>query len=222
MQAYGSAKEVSEAYLADLFGSKNSQNDTPPATLRTVEHWKDQRQALLQHSNLRNDLEIFNFDPEQAGFGKGSARIADVHLTDTEGAGLHWVIGGELVRLVIQIQVMQPLDQPIVGFYVKDRLGQTLFGDNTYLTYIDNPVAVEAGQLLRVVFEFAMPILPKGDYSIAVAVANGTQEDHVQHHWIHDALLFKSHSSSAASGLVGIPMRHIEAQVDSFVKNTAN
>lgn len=214
MKAYGSAKEVSEAYLADLFGSQNKQQDTVAATVKPVEQWVDQRQAFINCSPLRNDLEVFAFDSEQAGFGKGAARIADVHLTDLQNHGLHWVVGGEMVKLVIQIQVMQRLDRPIVGFYVKDRLGQTLFGDNTFFTYIDNPVAVNSGQLLRVEFEFAMPILPKGDYSIAVAIADGTQEDHVQHHWIHDAVLFKSHSSATASGLVGIPMRRIELQVD--------
>lgn len=208
MQAYGSAKEVSEAYLADLFGSQNTQQEAV-ATINPVENWRDQREDFINHSNLRNDLEVFAFDPNQAGFGKGAARIADVHLTDSAGNGLHWVVGGELVRLVIQIQTAQALDRPIVGFYVKDRLGQTLFGDNTYLSYLEQPVAVDGGQLLRVEFEFAMPTLPQGDYSIAVAIANGSQEDHEQHHWIHDALLFKSHSSATATGLVGIPMKTI-------------
>lgn len=208
MQAYGSAKEVSEAYLADLFGSQNVQHQEV-AAIQAVESWRDPRQDFINHSNLRNDLEVFHFDPSQAGFGQGAARIADVHLSDLEGNGLHWVVGGEMVRLVVQIQVAQDLDQPIVGFYVKDRLGQTLFGDNSYLSYHHNPVATPAGELLTATFEFAMPILPQGDYSIAVAVANGTQHDHVQHHWIHDALLFKSHSSATATGLVGVPMKAI-------------
>lgn len=213
MKGFGSAKEVSEAYLADLFGSQNTQLNTVAATIAPVAEWKDSRQDFINHSNLRNDLHVFRFDEKQAGFGKGAARIADVHLTNEANQGLHWVVGGEYVKLIIQIQVMQPLDRPIVGFYVKDRLGQTLFGDNSYFTYMDQTVMVDSGQLLRAEFEFAMPILPQGDYSIAVAIANGTQEDHVQHHWIHDALLFKSHNSATATGLVGIPMRQIRLEV---------
>ena len=57
-----------------------------------------------------------------------------------------------------------------------------------------------------------MPLLPVGEYSINVAVANGTQEKHEQHHWIHDAVLFKSESSSVASGLIGIPMLEVKLQ----------
>lgn len=214
MRAVGDAKSVCEDYLAMLFGSQNSTEKRAAAPILPVEKWVDQRREWLNHSNLRNDLEVFTFNPDQAGFGQGAARIADVHLEDLNGHALHWVVGGELVRLIVQIQVTQDLDQPIVGFYVKDRLGQTLFGDNTYLSYCDQPKAVAEGQLLRACFEFPMPILPQGDYSIAVAVANGTQEDHIQHHWIHDALLFQSHSSAHATGLVGIPMQRIELQVE--------
>ena len=58
-------------------------------------------------------------------------------------------------------------------------------------------------------FCFQMPILPAGDYSVAVAIANGTQDVHEQHHWIHDAIIFRSESSSVSTGLVGIPMRAI-------------
>jgi lipopolysaccharide transport system ATP-binding protein len=55
-----------------------------------------------------------------------------------------------------------------------------------------------------------MPILRVGDYSIAVSIAEGNQREHVQHHWIYDAILFRSHTSSVCTGLVGIPMLGIE------------
>jgi lipopolysaccharide transport system ATP-binding protein len=58
-----------------------------------------------------------------------------------------------------------------------------------------------------------MLILPVGDYSITVALAEGTQSDPVQHHWVHDALLLKSHSSSVSTGLVGVPMSNIRLSV---------
>jgi len=57
-----------------------------------------------------------------------------------------------------------------------------------------------------------MPLLPFGEYSITIAIANGTQEIHEQHHWIHDAVLFKSESSSVVSDLIGIPMLEVKLQ----------
>lgn len=64
-------------------------------------------------------------------------------------------------------------------------------------------------------FHFQMPRLPAGDYSVAAAVADGTQQAHVQHHWIHDALCFRSESTSVAAGLIGIPMAHIQLEPQS-------
>lgn len=206
----GPAKEVSEAYLASLFESNNvrSAHATTTATVKP-EMWVDQRQAFVNGSNLRNDLEVFRFNPDTEGFGMRHATIRDVYLEDEHGQRMAWVVGGEIATLTIVVECHHDLDRPIVGFYVKDRLGQTLFGDNTYLSYAETPVPGNAGGLITARFRFPMPWLPVGDYSIAVAVADGTQEEHTQHHWIHDAVLFRSHCSATATGLVGIPMLDI-------------
>ena len=55
-----------------------------------------------------------------------------------------------------------------------------------------------------------MPILPRGRYAIDVAMADGTQSECIQLQWLHDAILFESHSSSVSTGLVGIPFQGIE------------
>ena len=100
-----------------------------------------------------------------------------------------------------------------MGFWVKDRLGQTLFGENTYLSNMGSPLELKAGDQFEGVFAFRMPILPVGDYCFGVAVAEGTQQEHVQHQWIHDALFFKSYSTSVSTGLVGIPIDQIELRI---------
>ena len=141
------------------------------------------------------------------------ARITEVQLQDSSGARLTWVVGGECVVLIVFAVALEAIYSPIVGFFVKDRLGQTLFGDNTYLTYAFNPRQVAPGEVIEARFSFRMPVLPVGDYSICVAVAEGTQAEHAQHHWIHEALVFKSHSSSVCTGLVGIPMQDITLDV---------
>lgn len=212
IRQHGSAKDVCESYLAWLFGSQNQRQAVRGSQTETAQpqQWHDARLPYINASNLRNDLEIFRFDPQQASFGQGGAQVTDVFLSNPDGERLAWVVGGEITILTIHIAIHQPLDRPIVGFYVKDRLGQTLFGDNTYLDYADSPVAATVNQQLIANFRFPMPLLPVGDYSIAVAVADGTQEDHAQHHWIHDALLFRSQCSAVSAGLVGIPMLAIE------------
>lgn len=174
----------------------------------------DVRTELLRAGGERNKVDVFEFDPGLVGteFGAGFATITNVQILDGTGQSCHLVMGGEVVSLQIEATVAAELDAPIFGFYVKDRLGQRLFGDNSYLTYHERPVKADAGVRLYATFKFRMPILPSGDYSIDVALASGSQNDHTHQHWIHDALTFKASESTMRHGLVGIPMHAIEIQ----------
>jgi lipopolysaccharide transport system ATP-binding protein len=226
-RAFGPAKEVSEAYLESLYEEDRRSvavsteaatvNDAPRSSRPTVQ--RDMRADIFNGSTLRNDIQVFNFKPDESpSFGLGSARISNVMLCDVSGTPLSFVVGGEEVILSIEVDVLSDLDRPIIGFSLKDRLGQALFGDNTYISHRFRPVAVHKGRLLVAEFRFVMPMLPSGDYSIAAAVADGTQDDHVQHHWIHDALVVRSLSSSVSTGLVGIPMHDITLRVETEVE----
>lgn len=213
----GPAKEVCEAYLATLFNSdpdamKHEDTQSAPVEPSAATVYVDQRLKFINHSQYRNDIQLFSFDPHQASFGKNGALIEDVRILDADGNTLNWVVGGEPVKLLIRAKALQDIRGAIVGFYVKDKLGQTLFGDNTCITTSTKPVNLRAGERFEAAFEYNMPFLPRGVYSICAALAEGNQEEHVQHHWIHDALVFESHSSFVATGLVGIPMRNITLQ----------
>jgi len=224
MRMQGTAKDVSEAYLREFYAQQGQEVQTgSEQTIQQADEQKgdaaatahlappqgDQRLPWLNASNLRNDLRVFAFDPQAASFGAGGARIVNVSLCDEDGQALAWAVGGEAVRLRISVQALQDLAQPIVGFIVKDKLGQVLFGENTYLSYSEQPVACAAGQTLVAEFAFLMPRMPAGDYTVTASVADGTQQDHVQHHWVFDALAFRSECSSASAGLLGLPMHDI-------------
>ena len=221
IKAVGNPKEIAEAYLADMVESQQGAGKIRATALPTPsDHTsstpgggKDQRLGFLNSSKFRNDIELFQFDPRAASFGRGGASIIEVQLHDSAGDPLKWCVGGEGVTFRIRCFTHQPLFSPIVGFWVKDRLGQALFGDNTYLSHLGSPLQLESGQLFEATFAFHMPILPVGDYCFGVAIAEGTQREHVQHQWIHDALFFKSYSTSLSTGLVGIPIDRIELRV---------
>lgn len=213
----GSPKDVCELYLEAFYEAQQGKSSTTRLKqIRKQEDslsFRDQRLEFINSSNLRNDLQIFKFDPEALSFGKGEAIIHDVQLLNENENPMAWIVGGEKVILRINVNVTKELHSPIIGFYVKDRLGQTLFGDNTFLSYCEQPVLCQEGCALQANFTFNMPRLPAGDYSISTAIANGTQEVHEQHHWIHDAVFFKSEFSSVSTGLIGIPMQSIKMSV---------
>lgn len=215
VEAIGMPKEVIEHYLEKLYeaqqgesviqrGEPSTRRDHMPKPVR------DMRLDFINQTKFRNDIELFSFSPEAQSFGKGGVKITDVKLMDKLGNPLAWVVGGEHVQLSVQCTSQQSVFSPIVGFMVKDRLGQVVFADNTYLSYAQRPLEMASGERFQAWFDFVMPVMPLGDYTISVAVAEGSQEEHVQHQWIHEALAFKVHSSSICHGLIGVPMDSIE------------
>jgi lipopolysaccharide transport system ATP-binding protein len=137
-------------------------------------------------------------------FGTGQASIEEVALRSGNGRSVRTVSQREKLVLAVTCRTAIALFSPIVGFAVRDRLGQVLFGQNAYLADPATPMEIEADALFRVEFEFWMPMLQQGDYSITVALADGTRQHHVQHHWVHDALLIKSSPRETCYGSIGI------------------
>jgi len=215
VKSIGPSKRVCELYLENLFESVQgasqpaSSASLPARAEAAAERARDQRLDVLKASPYRNDLEIFEFQREAPSFGRRGARITDVRIEHPHGERLAWAIGGETVVVAIDIEAQEALASPIVGFFVRDRLGQNIFGDNTFLTTQGAPLALAAGESARARFEFDLPLLPPGNYSVAVAVGDGRQQDHIQHEWIHDALTFRVETSSVRHSLVGLPMRSI-------------
>lgn len=220
VRAIGPAKVVVEDYLADTASAAHAEGgeNVPRPRRHLIDESGrpasaiDGRLRFINTTQHRNDIEIFTFKPDGASFGKGQAEIVGVRVETDDGQPFSWCVGGEMVTLAIDVVAHAAIARPIVGFLVKDRLGQHLFGDNTYLSHAGDAVPMASGEKLRARFRFRMPILATGTYTIAVAVADGDVADHIQHHWIHDALAFTSHASSAASGLVGVPMHEISIE----------
>lgn len=215
----GPAKSVCDSYLNSLFETFEDGQDArygepevqvPISIQRNGDRalvWKDQRADFINASTLRNDLEIFKFEvDDSAEYGGTEAKIENVVLLNSKGEALNWVVGGEKVCLQIEATAYTSVRRPIIGFFIRDRLGQTLFGDNTYLTFRNERCEVKPGENIVGEFEFFMPWLANGDYAILVALADGTQEDHRQLHWLHEALMFRSHHTPVSTGIIGIPM----------------
>jgi len=209
----GAAKDVVSLYLEGLYSTDAVADPGKRAIMASrpggakVEY-RDQRQDFINNSNLRNDIEIFGFSEHAADFTDGQADIVDVEFLEG-GKTLAWMVGGESVALRIRCVTAIDLDSPIVGFFIKNRLGQHVFGDNTFLTYRESPVGVRAGGSCEASFEFTMPMLPVGDYTVDVSISNGTQERFHMINWKYDVLLFRVQASAIVHGLVGIPMRSI-------------
>jgi lipopolysaccharide transport system ATP-binding protein len=227
VKAMGPAKDVCESYLSTLYAEAIGLQPEKAVTgkvARSHDQPKEARGYPPKVANpkvgqplaslMTNLTEAFQFNFNSSYFGSGDATIFDLQLNDAQGQPLSWIEGGEVIRLVIRARCNTEIDRPIMGFSIKDRLGQHIFGANSYLTYAQSPLSVKEGQEIVAEFSFTLPHLHSGEYSITVAIASGTPEQHVQHHWVHDALIFTIHSQYDAEGLImAIPMQAITLEV---------
>jgi lipopolysaccharide transport system ATP-binding protein len=209
----GQPEAVTDNYLKYCYEiqqgkSVTPSNDTPQQTVSNRKDvrkniWEENPQSVPQYT-------FFEFDEQAPSFGKGGAKITDVCFCNENGEPVFNIAGGEKVRLQLTISAIEEIHRPIVGFSFRNQRGEPLFGDNTFEMYKDQPVHLNPGDTLRVIFEFEMPRLESGGYSLHAAIADGTQDTHVQHQWFHNCLTITSTFHSKIGVMVGIPMHRIE------------
>jgi|SRR5680860_17040 len=170
----GQPFEVSKKYQAFMLDSKLTKYD---------ELDKEDERVPLDNLKL-NDVSL-------DVLGDNKAQIIGVGLYEVlSNKRVAIVTKGQAVIVYIRVKFNTTIDNPIYGFSIKDRLNNIVTQTNTYV--LDQLVKPgKAGELTDVAFEFMIPNLSIGSYTISPALASGTQEDHIQHSWVHDALVFQ-------------------------------
>jgi lipopolysaccharide transport system ATP-binding protein len=126
--------------------------------------------------------------------GTGEATITDIGIKNGEGDRVELIEAGAPVVLEISVSVKKPLPTLVLGFLIKDRLGQPVFGTNTRYLKCDES-NLSPCETLTYRFEFDAN-LGVGTYSVATALANS--ETHLSHNyeWRDLAMIFQVVNSS--------------------------
>lgn len=150
-----------------------------------------------------------------SGFKSGAAEVIFFSMEKTENKVTSEFEGGERVRVVMRAKANNLLTHPILGFIVKDRLGQELFGENTIPFTQGKEYPVAPGQEFEAEFVFRLPMLQNGQYVVMSSLANGDSYNHVQHHYLHDALVINVYSSKIRFGIIGVPFESVLLKINT-------
>lgn len=66
--------------------------------------------------------------------GSGEAKIVKISLEDVKSRVVETISVNDRVRLRIQVKIVKNISQLVIGFLIKDKLGQYIFGTNTMHT----------------------------------------------------------------------------------------
>ncbi|SDF93300.1 MULTISPECIES: ABC transporter ATP-binding protein [unclassified Duganella] len=125
---------------------------------------------------------------KQTTSGTGEATVSAIALLDDGGAAVEVVDVGAAVTLQVTVAARAAIPRLVLGYMIKDRLGQVMYGTNTDLKQL--PLDdVQPGQ--RITYRFSFPMnLGAGTYSVATALVSTDTHLVNNYEWRDLALVF--------------------------------
>lgn len=131
--------------------------------------------------------------------GNGSAEIFGGTLKDATDRELHVVESGEPVSLRVVARFLRDLEDPVIGFLIRNRHGIHVYGTNTKEQQVEFG-DVRRGEIIDVTFSFEC-WLGIDQYSISLAVHS---RDGEAYDWLDAALFFKVTNMALTEGVANL------------------
>lgn len=124
----------------------------------------------------------------QTTSGSGEATIIEAVLVNEQDEMIEIVDVGQSVRIKVKVSINKDISEVVLGYMIKDRLGQPIFGTNTHHLQQASK-NLKAGEKIEFDLSFSAN-LGEGSYSVAVALH--TADTHVanNYEWRDRAIVF--------------------------------
>lgn len=143
---------------------------------------------LADRENVRIKQIALDDGKTQTVSGSGEVFFETVRLVNRENEPVEFIDVGERLTLKVTLKALKTISDMTLGFTIKDRLGQEVFGTNTHCLEHFLPPLVP-NQQLECDFEFDAN-LGVGSYSISVALHSGDSHLVDNYEWRDRAVLF--------------------------------
>jgi lipopolysaccharide transport system ATP-binding protein len=143
---------------------------------------------LAERENQTVRQQITDDGKVQTISGSGEVTVEEVALLNEQDERLEVVNVGQLVRLKVVVRTTSDIPELVLGYMIKDRLGQPVFGTNTH--HLKHKIeTVERSTSIIFTFQFAAN-LGEGAYSIAIALHAADTHISKNYEWRDLALIF--------------------------------
>jgi lipopolysaccharide transport system ATP-binding protein len=144
---------------------------------------------LARHQNQTVQQLTTESGKTQTLSGTGEATVTAINLVNANGQTVAVADVGQSLRLQINVQVNQPIARLVLGYGIKDRLGQVIYGTNTDLK---KQVLLDTCPGDNYFFDIAFPAnLGPGTYSIQTALVSTDTHLVNNYEWRDLALVFQ-------------------------------
>lgn len=144
---------------------------------------------VAQKENDRVEITPLDSGLVQTHSGTGEANISSISLHDAQGKPMEMTEVGAYVELRIRVTTHAELDELVMGVKFKDRLGQDIFGTNTWHTQ-QTQRHLGPDQALEYRLMFTVNLGP-GTYSVACSLHSSDTHLMRNYQWLDHALIFQ-------------------------------
>ena len=143
---------------------------------------------IAQKENSKIEQIVLDNGKVQTISGTGEAEIESAVIVNSEGEPVEMVNVGENITLKITARANTSIPELVLGYLIKDRLGQAVYGTNTH--HLGFPLKqLEPGE--RVKYQFSFPAnMGEGSYSVTLALHTSDTHLAANYIWKDSALLF--------------------------------
>lgn len=144
---------------------------------------------LAEHQNQQVEQIVLGTGQVQTVSGTGEATIVDVGLYDQSDNKIEMVSVGQSIIIKVRVSINKDMPSLVLGCGIKDRLGQMMFGTNTFHTkqILANPKS-GTSYLFSVGFAANLGI---GSYSVHLSLVEESSHIDKNYEWRDNALVFE-------------------------------
>lgn len=131
-------------------------------------------------------------DCEETGeFWNGECSLNAIKVVNTDASRSAFLAEGEKIEITITATCNKAIDNPIIGFAIRNKDGLPVIGENTLTLGAGSRGPLQPGEVICARFRFTMPRISPGQYTLYAAIARGTPGDITQMHYFHDICAFE-------------------------------
>lgn len=146
--------------------------------------------------------------------------IVSCFFTDSNEKRVSYLNVDQKYKFHAAIHFHEDMRNIILGFVLENNKGLPLYDINNFINQ-QQGICGKKEKIAEVIYEFDLPRLMKGNYVLSVAVAEGTQEKHEMHTWLHGVgdieIINHGFNSSYIEVPANITVEQIEVDQVTFI-----
>jgi lipopolysaccharide transport system ATP-binding protein len=128
--------------------------------------------------------EVRHWETPEIGkpYGNSKVEISRVQMLNEKGVESEVFISGERCIVDVRLKANEGVDNVTIGFLIRDRFGQDIFGTNTH--HLKMPILLQSGEQCRPEFIIDELNLGPGKYTLTVAAHKEDTHLHECYQWV--------------------------------------